>query len=115
MHLRLVFYVTQGVDVTHNKMGESGPSVAAVVASMDGMLGQYSCFISTCRDGEEPVATLETAMFELLKTFRARHGGFMPKRIIVYRDGVADNQFQDVHDKEIPAFKNGASCRPLSR
>lgn len=60
--------------------------------------------MSCCTKNAEPVSTLSAAVLALLKTFKFRNG-VMPKRIIVYRDGVADNQFEDVIHKELPAFK----------
>lgn len=95
------------MDVNHPEKGKESASVAAVVASMDGMLGQYACYVDTCESGVEPVATLETAMHQLLKAFAARNQGEYPRRVIIYRDGVADNQFNEILDKEISAFKNG--------
>ncbi len=101
----------QGVDIAHpDPHNPSGPSVAAVVASMDGSLGQYCAHISSCRD--EVVSTLENSMFQLLTAFCARNDEHMPKRMIVFRDGVADNQFQEVLDVEIQAFKNGETAPP---
>lgn len=83
--------------------------MAAIVASMDGMLGQYACYTAACESGGTPVGTLETAMHHLLMAFAHRNSGAYPKRIIIYRDGVADNQFPEILDKEISAFKNGKS------
>ncbi len=99
------------MDIAHpDPSSPSAPSVAAVVASMDGSLGQYCAHISTCTAHTEVVSTLETAMAQLLTAFRDRNKGQMPKRMIVYRDGVADNQFQEVLDTEVPAFKNGETA-----
>eukprot|EP01034_Spumella_vulgaris_P023600 gene23599-29836_t len=96
-----------GVDIAHpDPSNPTAPSIAAVVASMDGMLGQYCAHISTCHSGEEVPGTLEASMAQLLSAFRARHDGQMPKRIVVFRDGVADNQFEEVIGMEVPAFKN---------
>jgi len=49
---------------------------------------------------------VENAMVNLLNTYKARNGGQMPRKIIVYRDGVADGQFQQVIDLELPAMKS---------
>ena len=92
--------------MNHPEVGVKGNSVAAVVASMDGMLGQYACYVSVCESGVEPVGTLENALHHLLKAFAVRNQGQYPRRVIVYRDGVADNQFSELLDKEISAFKN---------
>ncbi len=89
----------------------SGPSVAAVVASMDGKLGQYCAHVSTCPSREEPVANLERAVSALLDCFCKRNGGNMPRRIIVYRDGVSENQFETVLEKELAAYKDALAQR----
>jgi hypothetical protein len=55
----------------------------------------------------EPVANLQRAISALLlDAFSARNQGQIPKRIIVYRDGVADNQFESVLEKELVAYKD---------
>jgi hypothetical protein len=89
----------------------SGPSVAAVVASMDGKLGQYCAHVSTCSSREEPVGNLERAVSALLDCFCKRNNGNMPRRIIVYRDGVSENQFETVLEKELAAYKDALAQR----
>lgn len=101
--------VFQGVDISIPNSKGSEPSVAAIVASMDGMLGQYACYVAACASGSEPAGILETAMHQLLMAFAHRNRGQYPKRVIFYRVGVADNQFPEIMDKEIPAFKEGMS------
>lgn len=71
---------------------------------MDGSLGQYKAHVSTCSAGDEPVANLENAMTALLDAFFRRNNE-MPKRIIIYRDGVSDSQFERVLEKEIHSYK----------
>jgi len=105
-----------GVDVTHPEpqpVGSTkpiGPSILAIVASMDGMLGQYCAHITTCDMRTEPVNSLRDGIGALLDHFARKNGGF-PKSIIVYRDGVADNQFPEVLEKELPAFKEAMNLR----
>lgn len=59
------------------------------------LLLQYSAHISTCDTRVEPVSTISDGFFALLKEFQRRNKGSMPKNIIVFRDGVADNQFTE--------------------
>jgi eukaryotic translation initiation factor 2C len=77
---------------------------------MDGKLGQYCAHISS--GAGEP--NLVRAISALLETFCHRNEGRMPRRIIVYRDGVADNQFESVLEKELNAFKNAFMERGYS-
>ena len=63
-----------GIDVNHPEPNsgdrkEDSTSIAAVVASMDGMLGQYCAHISACTTREEPVSSLYESFRRLLKTF----------------------------------------------
>jgi eukaryotic translation initiation factor 2C len=83
----------------------------AVVGSTDGMLGQYAAYISSTMARDEPVNDLDTAVGAVLDTFCQRNNGKMPKRIIVYRDGVADNQFHEILEKELGAYKNALNHR----
>lgn len=78
---------------------------------MDGKLGQYCAHISTCTTREEPVANLERAVSALLDAFCKRNQGNMPRRIIIYRDGVSDNQFERVLEKELTAYKEALMQR----
>jgi hypothetical protein len=73
---------------------------------MDGQLGQYSAYIASCKANEEPVETLEEAMFELLTRFAKKNGGNLPKKIIVYRDGISEGQFESTLDSELRALKD---------
>mmetsp|Transcript_2285 Transcript_2285/g.3117 ORF Transcript_2285/g.3117 Transcript_2285/m.3117 type:complete len:289 (+) Transcript_2285:2-868(+) len=93
-----------GIDVTHPEKGSSAPSVVAVVATMDGTLGRYCAHMSVSPAGVEVLQSLTRATKALLQSFAQKNGGDMPKRIIIYRDGVADNQFKEVLEKEYPAI-----------
>lgn len=105
--------MVMGVDVNHPEIrGSKGaPSVVAVVGSTDGMLGQYCAHITTTSSAEEPVRGLEEAVGAVLDTFCKRNNGKMPRRLIVYRDGVADNQFHDVLEQELGAYKEALNQR----
>jgi len=113
--------MVMGVDVSHpndghgnNSNNAAGDSVAAVVGSMDGMLGQYCAHISRCTvSNTEPVPHLEVAMDSLLNAFARRNQGKIPKHIIIYRDGVADNQFEQVLETEIRAYREAIFMRGI--
>eukprot|EP01034_Spumella_vulgaris_P033674 gene33674-41546_t len=97
-----------GIDIAHPDASKPGElSVAAMVASMDGKLGQYCAHISTSRTrGQEVNDTLGEPFVQLLTVFRARNCGRWPKRIIVYRDGVSDGEFDKVVVDEVGAMKS---------
>ena len=73
------------------------------VASMDRSLGQYACFMSAQDEKVDTCKSLEDAMIRLLTAFSERNQG-LPHRIIVYRDGVSDSQFESVVSTEVEAI-----------
>ncbi|PPQ70160.1 hypothetical protein CVT24_003887 [Panaeolus cyanescens] len=95
-----------GIDVTHPGPGSvSGtPSIAAVVASTDPDFAQFPASLRMQKSKQEMVAELDEMMMERLKLFQARNG-FLPTRIIVYRDGVSEGQFSIVIDDELRKIK----------
>lgn len=97
-----------GIDLTHPDPGREGHSVAAIVASMDGSLSQFSASISAQSKSQDVFQNLEASMVDLINAFRLRNGT-TPKRIIVFRDGVSDSQFQQVIDIEVKAIHEAMS------
>lgn len=94
-----------GMDVSHAEIGSESESIAAIVASMDGRASQYAAHISMQTARVEMISALEEGMKSLLTMFKRKNGDKMPASMIVYRDGVADGQFQIVIDKELPLIK----------
>ncbi|KAK1426252.1 hypothetical protein QVD17_14922 [Tagetes erecta] len=109
-------YVTErptiifGADVTHPAKGEdSTPSIAAVVASMDWpQVSKYKALVSAQSHRQEIIQDLHTTttdakrgvvhggmIRELLISFK-KATGHKPHRIIFYRDGVSEGQFNEV-------------------
>ncbi|PWA99478.1 PAZ domain-containing protein [Artemisia annua] len=109
-------YVTErptiifGADVTHPSPGEdSSPSIAGVVASMDWpLVTKYKALISAQPHRQEIISDLYTTsndpergvihgglIRELLISFK-HSTGHKPHRIIFYRDGVSEGQFNEV-------------------
>ncbi|KAL5699183.1 Protein argonaute mel1 [Ranunculus cassubicifolius] len=108
-----------GADVTHPSPGEdSSPSIAAVVASMDWPeVTKYRALVSSQPHRQELIqdlfkvdrdpktgATAPAGMVrELLKAFY-KSTGQKPDRIIFYRDGVSEGQFNQVLLNEVDAI-----------
>ena len=88
-----------------SEAGQDQPSLAAVVGSLDGSLSQYAAHLSANAPRVEMIASLEDSMVFLLRAFKERNKNKIPETIVVYRDGVADGQFQQVIDIEVPAIK----------
>uniref|UniRef100_A0A5B6ZD42 Protein argonaute 5 n=1 Tax=Davidia involucrata TaxID=16924 RepID=A0A5B6ZD42_DAVIN len=104
-----------GADVTHPQPGEdSSPSIAAVVASMDWPeVTKYRGLVSAQPHREEIIQDLYKLnqdhshggiIRELLIAFR-RSTGHKPHRIIFYRDGVSEGQFNQVLLYEMDAIR----------
>lgn len=95
-----------GMDVSHADRNQRTSSVAAIVASMDSKCVQYAGHVSLRPPGQEMFGEqLEDSMQQLLESFRSRTGGY-PKKIIIFRDGVSDSQFQQVFEREVPYIRN---------
>jgi len=89
-----------GVDVCHPS-GLRGNSVAGFVASMDNNVTQYFSQVCIQQTGQELVDKLADCMHNALRAYQQANGK-LPKRIVVYRDGVGDGQLRSVVDVEVP-------------
>ncbi|KAI9497727.1 Piwi domain-containing protein [Zychaea mexicana] len=102
-----------GADVTHPSPGDMNrPSVAAVTASMDARASRYASAIRVQANRTEIIADLGSMVKELLKSFY-QSCGQKPERILFYRDGVSEGQFNEVVAKEVKDIKN--ACTSLDK
>ena len=83
--------------------------MAAVVGSVNREFSQYAAqFASQHRadkDATDIVENLVDAAKGVLEAFQKRNNGQLPMKIVIYREGVSDGQFNQVVDREIPAIK----------
>jgi len=95
-----------GMDVTHPSPGSvrGTPSVAAVVATVDDEFAQYPASLKIQETKKEMITELEVMMQERLDAYRKK-SKVLPTRIIVYRDGVSEGQFNTVVEQELPQIK----------
>jgi len=100
-----------GADVTHPPAGDNKkPSIAAVVGSMDGHPSRYAATVRVQQHRQEIIQELSYMVRELLVQFyKSTH--FKPNRIIMYRDGVSEGQFQPVLQHELTAIRE--ACMKL--
>ena len=103
-----------GADVNHPKPGPEMhdlPSIAAGCVALDPNISRY---YSTCRfqknladprQRQEVILDFEAVSRELLQAYMKENGGERPRRILYYRDGVSEGQFQAVIDLELAALK----------
>ena len=106
--------MVMGADVNHPKPGPEMhdlPSIAAGCVALDPNISRY---YSTCRfqknladprQRQEVILDFEAVSRELLQAYMKENGGERPRRILYYRDGVSEGQFQAVIDLELTALK----------
>ncbi|RPB12184.1 Piwi-domain-containing protein [Morchella conica CCBAS932] len=99
-----------GCDVTHPSPGSlrGTPSIAGVVASVDAHFAQWPASLRLQESRKEMISGLKEMMIERLQRWNSVNGKF-PQRIIVYRDGVSEGQFQTVIKEELPLIR--AACQ----
>ncbi|CAF3974965.1 unnamed protein product [Adineta steineri] len=105
-----------GADVTHSTCSTDRPSIAAVVGSCDTTNNLYAArlceqYPKTGRCSVEIIKELETMIGQLIQLFAEHHGGYLPNKIIFYRDGVDEGQYQKVLDNEVTKIKS--ACRNI--
>ncbi|KZT18189.1 Piwi-domain-containing protein [Neolentinus lepideus HHB14362 ss-1] len=99
-----------GMDVTHPgpKSIPGTPSIAAVVANVDDNFVQYPASLRPQESRTEMIQELQDMMIERLKLYEKRNRR-LPDRVIVFRDGVSEGQYDLVNREELPqileAFK----------
>nr|XP_018905192.1 PREDICTED: protein argonaute-3-like [Bemisia tabaci] len=102
-----------GIDVTHPSPDQTSiPSVAAVAASHDATAFQYNMIWRLQNPREEIVVDLKNIIIEQLKFFFTKTR-YKPEKIIVYRDGVSEGQFQQVLAAELNAIRQ--ACTTLEK
>ncbi|CAG9797657.1 unnamed protein product, partial [Chironomus riparius] len=94
-----------GADVTHPSPEQrSIPSVVGVVSSYDQVGTKYTPTWRLQEPTVEMIQDLENILVEHLKAY-FNFNKKLPKRIMYYRDGVSDSQFNKVLDVEMTAIK----------
>ena len=103
-----------GIDVTHPSPGSASnaPSVASMVASIDANLAQWPADIRIQTARQEMVGDLEGMLKARLRLWKTlgNHQSF-PENLLIYRDGVSEDQYLKVLDEELPQFIR--ACREL--
>lgn len=92
-----------GADVYHQRGKDS---VAALIATMDSNYSRY-CSVSRTQPakGQEIMTTMADMLKECIETFKEK-AKFLPKRILLYRDGVGDTMFDLVKTHEVAMIKS---------
>jgi len=90
-----------GADVNHPAPADRiTPSISAVVGSYDNEFSNYYTTIKMQpKSREEMIKKLDQMIIELLNNYQKCQKS-LPQKIIFYRDGVSDGQFEQVIDNE---------------
>ena len=100
-----------GTDLTHPSLNENGiPSIAAVTASMDANATKYCARVRAQnhrngKDAQEIINDLAEIVKELLIEVYRANRKIKPTKIIFYRDGVSEGQFDQVLAHEVWAVQ----------
>jgi eukaryotic translation initiation factor 2C len=109
-----------GIDVTHPSPGSAkgAPSIATAVASRDRELSQWPGSLRKQKGKQEMIdekraefsdcvssSILEEMVIERLEVWRKYNKGQLPKKILLYRDGVSEGQYALVLHQELPHFE----------
>jgi eukaryotic translation initiation factor 2C len=112
--------IVMGADVIHPAPGAEGrPSFASLVSSVDIMNAKYiSC--SRVQGGRLEIIEDMGGMVKEVLTSYIGYATFekrkkRPARLIFYRDGVSEPQFQHVLDQELPLIKSMSRFSPVTR
>ncbi|CAF3097019.1 unnamed protein product [Rotaria sp. Silwood2] len=103
--------------ITHTTCSTDQPSIVAVVGSCDPTCSRYVARLSEQyrkrgRCSVEIIKELNKMVIDLLEVFSHTCENRLPNRIVFYRDGVEDGQFQKVLYNEINKIKN--ACRDIT-
>ncbi|KAI9004613.1 Piwi domain-containing protein [Gaertneriomyces semiglobifer] len=98
-----------GADVTHPAPGETTmPSIAAVVGSVNAFCSIFRGSLRIQEARTEKVDFLVDQVYELLQTFYKKNK-MPPARIIFFRDGVSEGEFDTTAPLEINAVYQAAT------
>jgi len=97
-----------GADVSHAAPGAQNPSMAAITMSMDKLGIRYAAACETNGYRVEMITTdnISSMMKPLLQKWTQNvGGGKWPSRIMYFRDGVSEGQYQHVLQQEVQDMK----------
>jgi eukaryotic translation initiation factor 2C len=94
-----------GADVSHPAPGSKAPSLATVVGSVDLEGVRYACPLPLNQNNrEESISGVKLMVAEIAKTYK-KNTNLYPSRVLYFRDGVAEGQFEKVKVAEVNAIK----------
>ncbi|KAF8914444.1 argonaute-like protein [Gymnopilus junonius] len=112
--------IVMGADVNHPAPGADGrPSFAALVSSVDSTTAKYISESRVQMGRVEMIEDLENMCKAAIGKYAGYQNAFEkgrppPSRLIFYRDGVSEGQFQQVLDDELPKIKKACQAMKIN-
>ncbi|KAN0132399.1 Piwi domain containing protein [Lactarius tabidus] len=104
--------MVMGADITHPPPGNHGrPSFTSLVGSIDANAVKYAAMMSVQSSPREVIEDLENMCVHLFRRYQEEMGK-LPKRILFYRDGVSEGEFEATLGEELPSIRN--ACAQLN-
>jgi eukaryotic translation initiation factor 2C len=102
--------MVMGADITHPPPGNRGrPSFTSLVGSIDANAVHYASRMGVQSTPQEVIEDLENMCVHLFNKYREAMGGKLPKRILFYRDGVSEGEFQTILQEELPSIRKACA------
>ncbi|KAL1798315.1 hypothetical protein ACET3X_002352 [Alternaria dauci] len=106
--LSVVDTMILGGDVTHPMKGSAGPSIAAIVGSVDDRFAKYPGSVRYQKGSTEIIDDAKDMFEDRLGAWYDKYGR-LPSNIIYYRDGVGDSQYVEVLNREVGEIETAFS------
>ena len=103
-------WMLMGADTSHPspaqlRMDPPPPTYAAVTASYDQNCCSYTAVGTAQFSKEQLISDFEHLAKELLNRYSAKNRGGYPQRILFYRDGLGESQFNAIMAEEVQGLK----------
>jgi len=92
-----------GYDTYHDS-NQKGMAVGAVVATLNASMTKFCSSCTMHRNDEEMLSQMRVCVTNAVRKY-VSYNGCVPKRVIIYRDGVGDGQIPHVKEIEIAAIR----------
>ncbi|KAF1743845.1 hypothetical protein MXB_589 [Myxobolus squamalis] len=104
-------YMVMGADVTHplsGSMDETGASLASVVSSLDPDACRYTNQAIVNSRGRDVIDSMDAIIKISLSRYEQQNKQ-LPKRIIMFRDGLSEGQFLEARAIELTSMQKGCA------
>ncbi|KAE9406783.1 Piwi-domain-containing protein [Gymnopus androsaceus JB14] len=98
--------IVMGTDVSHPAANVQKPSIASLVASYDALASRYMAFMRVQMPRLEVIQDLSEMVADAVNNFGEMNKA-APDRIILFRDGISEGEFDTVSRQEISAIRDG--------